>query len=75
MNRREFLLRSGLSCMGLGVMAGCATAGTEQEPSRRPNIIYLLADQLRYQSCGYAGDEKACSPAGAGGPAYSSWSA
>ena len=27
-----------------------------------PNIIYVLADQLRYQSCGYAGDEKAHTP-------------
>ena len=27
-----------------------------------PNIIYVLADQLRYQSCGYAGDEKARTP-------------
>lgn len=24
--------------------------------SSRPNIIYVLADQLRYQSCGFAGD-------------------
>ncbi len=27
-----------------------------------PNIIYILADQLRYQSCGYAGDTKAHTP-------------
>jgi len=27
-----------------------------------PNIIFVLADQLRYQSCGYAGDEKAHTP-------------
>ena len=30
--------------------------------SKRPNIVYLLADQLRYQSCGYAGDSKAQTP-------------
>lgn len=29
---------------------------------RKPNIIYVMADQLRYQSCGYAGDEKAHTP-------------
>ena len=62
MNRREFLLRSGLSCMGLGAVAGCTLAAGERETSRQPNIIYLLADQLRYQSCGYAGDEKARTP-------------
>ena len=29
---------------------------------RRPNLIYVLADQLRYQSCGYAGDTRAHTP-------------
>ncbi|MEM7531771.1 MAG: sulfatase [Chloroflexota bacterium] len=29
---------------------------------QRPNLIYIFADQLRYQSCGYAGDEKAMTP-------------
>ena len=29
---------------------------------KRPNIIYVFADQLRYQSCGYAGDPKARTP-------------
>jgi len=28
----------------------------------RPNIIFVLADQLRYQSCGYAGDALARTP-------------
>jgi arylsulfatase A-like enzyme len=33
------------------------------EPTRRrPNLIYIFADQLRYQSCGYAGDAKAHTP-------------
>ena len=27
--------------------------------SQRPNLIYVFADQLRYQSCGFAGDPKA----------------
>jgi arylsulfatase A-like enzyme len=27
-----------------------------------PNLIYVLADQLRYQSCGYAGDTRAHTP-------------
>lgn len=29
---------------------------------KAPNIVYVLADQLRYQSCGYAGDELAHTP-------------
>ena len=28
----------------------------------KPNIVYVLADQLRRQSCGYAGDERARTP-------------
>tara|TARA_Y100001970_G_scaffold5054_1_gene5745 strand:- start:10012 stop:11445 length:1434 start_codon:yes stop_codon:yes gene_type:complete len=29
---------------------------------RKPNIIFVFADQLRYQSCGFAGDKKARTP-------------
>jgi arylsulfatase A-like enzyme len=28
----------------------------------RPNVVILIADQLRYQSVGYAGDKKAITP-------------
>lgn len=28
----------------------------------RPNLVYVLADQLRYQACGYAGDRRARTP-------------
>lgn len=28
----------------------------------QPNLIYIFADQLRYQSCGFAGDDKAHTP-------------
>ncbi len=62
MNRREFLVRSGLSCLGLSTVAGCAYAASERKTAKRPNIIVLLADQLRYQSCGYAGDKNAHTP-------------
>lgn len=62
MNRREFLTRSGALGLGLGVLSGCTSVAQPQASSKRPNIIYLLADQLRYQSCGYAGDAKARTP-------------
>jgi arylsulfatase A-like enzyme len=29
---------------------------------KRPNLVYVFADQLRYHSCGYAGDEYARTP-------------
>lgn len=32
------------------------------EPNRRPNLIYVFADQLRYVSCGLAGDPYAHTP-------------
>ena len=31
-------------------------------PQSHPNLVYVLADQLRYQSCGYAGDPRARTP-------------
>lgn len=62
MNRREFLGRSGLLGIGLAMAPGCASVAQRQGASKRPNIIYLLADQLRYQSCGYAGDARARTP-------------
>ena len=31
-------------------------------PMTRPNLVFLFADQLRYQSCGYAGDSHAETP-------------
>ncbi|HOP11276.1 MAG TPA: sulfatase [Oscillospiraceae bacterium] len=32
------------------------------EKKTQPNLIYVFADQLRYFSCGYAGDQKAHTP-------------
>lgn len=29
---------------------------------KRPNLLYVFADQLRYSSCGYAGDRRAKTP-------------
>ena len=43
---------AGLVCMYL--MSGCS--------EQQPNIVFVFADQLRYQSLGYAGDEKALTP-------------
>jgi len=39
---------------------GAAEAG--QVGKKRPNVIYILPDQLRYESLGYAGDVKARTP-------------
>ena len=65
--RRNFLRLAGAA--GAGVAAGAshvpAAAAAEKpmtEPRDRPNLIYLFADQLRYFSCGYAGDKLARTP-------------
>jgi arylsulfatase A-like enzyme len=51
--RRQFLAQTA----GAGLAArGAAAAGP------RPNLVYVFADQLRYHSCGYAGDEYARTP-------------
>ena len=34
----------------------------------KPNVIILIADQLRYQSVGYSGDKKAITPRLSQGP-------
>src|SRR5262245_38280226 len=46
----------------LGTAAGAAAVGALEAAPTRPNLVYVFADQLRYQSCGYAGDEYARTP-------------
>ncbi len=41
------------------LIAGASTGATA---AGRPNLIYIFADQLRYESVGYAGDAKARTP-------------
>jgi arylsulfatase A-like enzyme len=52
------LVAAGVSPAGLVA----AEAGRGPRMVKRPNVIYILADQLRYQSVGYAGDAKARTP-------------
>lgn len=59
MNRREFV--SGLGA-AVGAASVAAHGATVAKGPRKPNLIYVFADQLRYQSCGYAGDEYARTP-------------
>ncbi len=60
LNRRQFLKTVGLGTAALafsGPQVSCKKSALSQ--GRRPNLIYVFADQLRYQSLGYAGDKKA----------------
>lgn len=52
MNRRQFL----------GAGGAALTARSVNAAPRRPNLVYVFADQLGYHHCGYAGDEHARTP-------------
>jgi arylsulfatase A-like enzyme len=44
-------------------LAGAAASlAAPAAAAKAPNLVYVFADQLRYQSCGYAGDEYARTP-------------
>ena len=60
MNRCEFFRWSGISA-GLA-LTGCATAAGRLGRQRRPNIVYVFADQWRAQATGHAGDPNARTP-------------
>jgi len=64
--RREFLQRAGLGAasvfLGSG-LAGCSGAQfTGSKSARKPNLVFIFADQWRAQATGYAGDPNAKTP-------------
>ena len=65
MNRRKFLASAAAIAASRAAASSAplpSTTGIEVPGSRRPNLIFIFADQLRYGSCGYAGDEYAQTP-------------
>jgi len=65
--RRDFLKATGAGAASIflgSVLAGCTSAqsaGTSR-PNRRPNLVYIFADQWRAQAAGYADDANAITP-------------
>ena len=59
-NRREFLKTA--AAAGAAAWAGRGAAFAKSQAAKKPNLLYVFADQLRYQSCGYAGDASARTP-------------
>ncbi len=59
-SRRRFIETSALGTAALAVTSKATAADAAPKP--RPNLIYVFADQLRYLSCGYAGDRRAHTP-------------
>ncbi len=56
MNRRNFLR------MGAATLAGCASARTSFAQPRRPNVIFILADDLGWGDVGVYGQTKIRTP-------------
>jgi len=51
-----------LALSGCWFLGPSGVAAADPQKSNRPNLVLVIADQLRYLSCGYAGDEKARTP-------------
>lgn len=58
--RREFIAGTGAIAGGL-VLGSCLPAFAA-EPRRKPNVVFVFADQLRSQSLGCYGDKQAKTP-------------
>ncbi len=52
--RRQFLQTASTGVAAVALTAPAVRAG--EAPTRRPNVVFLLADQWRVQATGYAGD-------------------
>ena len=57
--RREFVKTAAL---GAAVLAAAGLAPAAAKPARRPNLVFVLADQLALRHCGYAGSRQARTP-------------
>lgn len=61
MDRRTFLKTAAVGVAGLPSLINSRTMTIPRE-SGSPNIVFIMADQLRYQALGYTGDDKAITP-------------
>jgi arylsulfatase A-like enzyme len=65
LNRRNFLKTAVLGTAGLA-FPGCVNTSVRLSgpatKTKRPNLIFVFADQLGYIHCGYAGSKKARTP-------------
>jgi len=61
--RRDLIKAIGIGTAGFALGSTKSLAkGAVDDKARRPNILFVFADQLGYQRCGYSGDKKAHTP-------------
>ena len=58
--RREFI--KGTGALAGGLVLGSRLPGLAAQPDRKPNIVFIFADQLRAQALGCYGDKQAKTP-------------
>lgn len=60
--RRQFLKNVAASGLGLGLGGNLMANAEKTTATKRPNLIYVFADQLGYNHCGYGGSKNARTP-------------
>ena len=63
--KNSLLILTTLLCLATstaGQTSPRSSSPTAPPQTLRPNLVFVIADQLRYQSCGFAGDSKAMTP-------------
>ena len=61
---QRFAARTALvaTCLGLALSSGCRQRQADAPPDRRPNILVILLDDLRWDALGYAGHRAVRTP-------------
>jgi arylsulfatase A-like enzyme len=61
-NRRKFIAGAAATAGSIACTGKAAAAAPQPKTARKPNLIYVFADQLRWSSCGFNGDSFARTP-------------